>query len=647
MKLIFYFNFLSLVLTFYGHAQQHPDKVYKDSLTHILELKTTDSIKARAGFLLSDQWSYTDTLKAKEFLELGRRFSGKNNYLQALYAFYSGQFYFDTNTRKAKRAFLKADSLLAPFTNPEAYYFRARAWHNYGAMCQIEDNDYKVMLAALTNKAVPFAIKSGNKEYLAQNYADIGLVFSNNLQYDKAKAYYDKALLLLSQTKEIGQNNNVYIHLDAIRNLLFMGKLSDAKKLIDKISPMIAPGLESEIAFLEQQGIYFIESEQFQKAINSLDKALAAAKEQQRPNLAEKILFQKYRAYKGMSKYDDAKDILLSLINNPILKSRNNRLTEYYELAETYAKLGNMRSAYKWQKEYGALLDSISKSQLQEEINKLEIKFHNVENQKKISELNAANTKAILTVKNGRLINWLLGAVSIFLLSTALIILFFYKSYKKSAAQQTQIGITKAMIQAQEEERTRIARDLHDGLGGMLTTVKLNLEDFAEGNTNNSDIALQNIINQLNGSLKELRRIARNMMPEMLLNIGLEASLKDMCALFTTKSLQIDFQCLGIQNTIRMETKITIYRIIQELLTNIVKHADAKNVLLQCAQQGQAFFITIEDDGKGFDADMLTQIEGIGLSNIKNRVAYLNGTIEILTKDQQGTSINIELHVNT
>lgn len=647
MKPIRYLIYLIFSLPWQGNAQQqYPRKDYKDSLSYILTQQIADSTKARVSFLLSDEWSYTDTVKAKQFLEHGRKFAGGNKYLKALYHFYSGQLFFDIDMPKAKRSFLKADSLLLPFVNAEAYYFRARAWHNYGALCQIEDNNYKAMLSALTDKAIPLAIKSGNKEYLAQNYADIGLIFSNNLQYDKAKTYYDKALALLSQTKEAGPNK-VYIYIDAIRNLLFMNKLKEAKKLIDKVSPMIVPGLESEVGLFEMEGLYFIESKQYQNAINSLRKALAAANKLEKPNLSEKILFQKYRAYTGMGRYDKAKEILLALIKHPILKSSNNRLLQYYELAGTYARLGDMKSAYKWQKEYSSLLDSTGKSQLNKEINDLELKYKTVEKEKEITVLKAKNEQARLSTKNSQLLNWLLGAVSLFLLALSILISFFYRNYKRLSAQKVQIGITKAMIQVQEEERTRVARDLHDGLGGMLTTVKLNLEDYTHENKNAGNTELHNIISQLNGSVTELRRIAHNMMPEMLLKLGLEASLKDLCKLLTAKSLHADFQCLGIQNTIRVEEQITIYRIIQELLTNIVKHADAENVLLQCAQHGAVFFITIEDDGKGFDADVLTQMDGIGLNNIKNRVAYLHGNIEVLSREQQGTSINIELNVTT
>lgn len=645
MKLISYLCCFCLLLPLYGNAQNVSANGYRDSLAHILTGRASDSIKARASFLLSDEWSMTDTAKAAEFLEQGRIYSGANRYLQALYQFYSAMLLFDKDRRTAEQVFLRTDTLLSSFTMPEAYYFRARCWHNYGALREKED-DSKTMLAVLIDKAIPLAIKSGNKEYLAQNYADIGLIFMNRWQYEKAKSYYDKAIALLKETTQ-SRADNIFIYINAIRNLLYMDKLGEAKQLIDYSQQMVLPGTEAEIAFLTNQGIYFNEIKQYQNSLNVLDRALKVAQDLKFPYLAESVMFQQYRVFTGMRKYEKAKNVLLRVIDNPTLNYSQNRLMEYYELAATYSKLGDMASAYKWQQAYGVLLDSIGKQRLANEINALEIKFRNVENQQKIVALNAENAKTHYMVKSSRLINWLLGSASLFLLVVIVLGYFFYRYNKRNEVQQEKIKITQAMLKGQEDERKRVARDLHDGLGGMLASVKINLSGFAQEKERNN-IELYNIINNLDNSVKELRRIAHNMMPEMLLKLGLEASLKDLCESHLSERLKISFHCLGIKSTIPVEKQITIYRIIQELLANVVKHADAKNVLLQCSQTDDVFFITIEDDGKGFDTTAISGTAGIGLNNIRSRVAYLQGRMEILSgSDQQGTSINIEVHVNS
>ncbi|WP_343304063.1 histidine kinase [Chitinophaga niabensis] len=638
MREILYLYCLILLLPLLGKAQQNTTLGYRDSLAYILTQPATDSTKARISFLLSDEWSYTDTIKAKQFLEQGRALAHGNRYLLALYDFYLAQLLYETDKLQAERMYLRSDSALSVFKIAEAYYFRARAWHNYGALRQ-SDNDTETMLAVMIDKTIPLSIQSGDKNYLARNYSDVGMIFMNQWQYDKAAPYFDKAISILDQAAQ-NKPNDVDIYINAIRNLVFMDSLADAKKLIDITKPRITPGSEAEIEFLINEGMYYKHMKQYQQSLNSLNRAVIVSEELKRPYLKESVMFQQYKTFSDMGKYEQAKDILLRIVNTGNFNSSQNRLMHSYELAGTYAKLGDMEAAYKWQKEYSTLLDSISKSQNAESINALEAKFRNAENEKKIVELNAINEKANFSAKSNRLTSLLLGTASLFLLIVLVLGYFFYRNNKRSFAQQEQIKITQAMLDGQETERTRVARDLHDGLGGMLAAVKINLSDVAREKEHKE---LDDIIHQLDRSVSELRRIAHNMMPEMLLRLGLEASLKDLCESLMSENLVINFQYLGIDKAIPAQEQITIYRIVQELLANVVKHAHAKNVLLQCSQLEEVFFITIEDDGKGID---ITEKQGIGLSNIQSRVAYLNGKMEILPKGhQQGTSINIELHV--
>lgn len=202
------------------------------------------------------------------------------------------------------------------------------------------------------------------------------------------------------------------------------------------------------------------------------------------------------------------------------------------------------------------------------------------------------------------------------------------------------------MLNAKEEEQGRVARDLHDGLGGTLAGIKINLSHYATKKESNGDPELYQIMDQMEGSINDLRRIAHDMMPEMLLKFGLEESLRDLCASLTSEKLNIDFKYLGAKHVFLPQQQISIYRIIQEAIHNAVKHAAAKNILLQCSQNDNRFYITIEDDGKGFDPSYLTK--GMGIQNMKNRVAYLDGEMEILSAENKpGTSINIELNVTT
>ena len=159
----------------------------------------------------------------------------------------------------------------------------------------------------------------------------------------------------------------------------------------------------------------------------------------------------------------------------------------------------------------------------------------------------------------------------------------------------------------------------------------------------NSDI--YKVIEQLDGSVTELRRIARNMMPESLLQLGLEVSLRDMCDALNSPATSVEFQAFSINAALPKETQITVYRIVQELLANAIRHANATEILVQCSQNENTFYITLEDNGRGFDTSMLPLQKGIGISNVKNRVDFLKGKMDINSTPAQGTTVNIEFNI--
>jgi signal transduction histidine kinase len=443
-------------------------------------------------------------------------------------------------------------------------------------------------------------------------------------------------------------------------------KFDKVKKILDQTKNLLKrfPDSKEMLDNYEVEGIYFMEgTRESDKALASLDKGQKLAKKMGNEYKVTTFLLQKYNVYLNNNQYDKGIPILMEVAKDvDFMKYALNKQSIYREFNRTYELLGDVPKAYSWLKKYNQLTDSLNETRLRKDINELEVKFRNAENQKKIVELHAANSKANLTVKNNRLMSWLFAIISFALLLILIFGWIVYRNAKKMSVQkeithhqelkdlkqQEEIKLTKAMLQGQEEERKRIARDLHDGLGGMLAGIKLNLSEFAISQAEDRDESLDPIINQLDTSVTELRRIAHNMMPETLLKFGLETSLRDLCNAMTTSTIAIHFQAYGMMNDLVMQEQISVYRIIQELLGNAVKHANATQILLQCSYAEGSFLITIEDDGIGFDVKELENKTGMGLLNIRNRVNYLNGIFEINTNNgQQGTTINIELNVTT
>jgi two-component system, NarL family, sensor kinase len=139
--------------------------------------------------------------------------------------------------------------------------------------------------------------------------------------------------------------------------------------------------------------------------------------------------------------------------------------------------------------------------------------------------------------------------------------------------------------------------------------------------------------------------VAHNLMPEALVKFGLDEAVKDFCSsIQSSSSLKVVYQQLGEKRKLTNTAEVFTYRIIQELVNNAVKHAVAKQIIVQLNINTHKLSITVEDDGKGFNINTIANSKGAGMDNIKYRVQYFNGTLDIVTAPGKGTSVNIELN---
>jgi two-component system NarL family sensor kinase len=214
---------------------------------------------------------------------------------------------------------------------------------------------------------------------------------------------------------------------------------------------------------------------------------------------------------------------------------------------------------------------------------------------------------------------------------------------------EKQLAATEAILKGEEQERTRLAKDLHDGLGGMLSGIKYSFQNMKENLilTPENAQAFERSIDLLDSSIREMRRVAHNMMPEMLVKYGLNVALKEFCnEIDRSSAIRTTYQSIGMDDTVVEQTKaVAVYRIVQELVNNAIKHAAATHVLVQvhASEPDNLLTVTVEDDGKGFDTGLLRRAEGIGWSNIRNRVDFLKGKIDVHSAPDKGTSVLMEV----
>jgi len=318
-------------------------------------------------------------------------------------------------------------------------------------------------------------------------------------------------------------------------------------------------------------------------------------------------------------------------------------------LSDIYIALHDLETAQKYLRQGHIISDSIVNERIKKVSIEAEIKY---ESEKK--DIQIKLQRSVIKQKNTLSYILIGGAASLLVIS--LLSYFNYQNKQKIQLQriselekEKQLSATEAVLKGEEQERTRLAKDLHDGLGGMLSGIKYSLNTM-KGNmimTPDNAQAFERSIEMLDSSIQEMRRVAHNMMPEVLVKFGLDAALKDFCnGISQTGALNVQYQSLKMKEAdIDQTTSITLYRVVQELVNNALKHASAKNVIVQISRTEGGLTLEVEDDGIGFDTEILRATAGIGWNNIKNRVEFLKGKLDVSSQTGRGTSVHIELDI--
>ncbi|OQP57182.1 histidine kinase [Niastella vici] len=637
-------------------AAQHvvDDRKFPDSLQRVFEQSNTLKDKLEALFGLSDYYSTRDTGRALGYARKSISLSKQDAYLFAIAHFYLAGVYFEFDANRSQQEYLYAEKLLRPFPQKEALIYRARAWNNYGAIEQRHDNA-RAYLDILINKALPLAQQAGDSTRMALNYHNIGLVLLNMGENQRALQYFSRAIVIM----EAG--NSVYAdvadaYVLSARATILDGRPEQALPFLKKAKKILEPNPDSYFwpLYYSVEGSYYRYTNAYTQAHQSLERGLALAGQMNDVFEKRTLLYEQFSVYKAEKNYAAAKNVLLQGLSLeesfPLSRDRRQMLLD---MAETEKQTGNAESAYCWLMQYAELSDSIYEKQTKTEMAALEARFRTAEKEKQIGDLEHEKK---ISARDRKYQLLLLLAVIAVLSLVAILAIMQLQHRKKLAAKregehrnelekiekEKQLSNYSALMEGQEQERRRLARDLHDGLGCSLAAIKLGLSRIPAESAA-QELSLQQVTGQLDAAVSELRWISRNMMPESLLTLGLSDALKDLCSSVMSPQLRLVYNAYNIDPALPLSTQTMIYRMIQEIISNAVKHANASVLLLQCSQEEDSFFITVEDNGKGFDASR-HHSQGIGLKNIRNRVDYFNGNLTI-ESSPEGTIINIELHV--
>jgi Signal transduction histidine kinase len=641
-----------------------PVERYTDSILKCIHQSAADSQRFEQYLQLSLYWSDLDTARAFEYLTAARHtISNKpSNFQRGLLYLFRANIIFSHDMALAKSLYMSADKLLAKYKTPAAYKYRAKVWNNYGILYQIGDSADRYM-DIIIHQAIPYARLAGDSVAVGNGLLNIGSLFANESNFEQADRYYRAAMHTFSKLPGC-EESKLTVFVYASKMAIMTRQFSQARIYLDSAALVLQQIPHSNFAayHYRNEGVYWRHMRQYRKALTILRRAIEYAKRMNDMRILRDVYFEIYAAFRDAGDYRNAKKNLQIANQYYQGATMHDRLLHMREMAVTEYKLGNLDAGFRLMEAYALGKDTLQERNIALKIIELEKKYKSVEKENEILKLQQVNNQQLQTINTNRLwMTMLLAALTV-----AVIITFFswklaksnsktlfhkeqlHEQALKALKQQEQLNLYRAVMDVQEEERNRIARDLHDGLGGLLAGVKLRLamiitKNRAENNALNAPVRAA--IDELDNSVNELRRIARNMMPEALLYNGLGPALADLCNYLDAPATAVKFQGIGLKTSYPHDVLIGVYRIVQELLNNAVKHAQASQIIVQCSDGDNHLFLTVEDDGRGFVYEDKTK-RGLGLKNIENRVALLKGRIEVESKINQGTTVNIEIPVD-
>lgn len=645
------------------HSFSNAQNAHRDSLLNSLNKNLADT--SRLQTLLDLGWSYSliDADSARMFLNEARaiaiRLNNSNKQGEAM-TYIGTNFYRHDDYDSALFYYNLADDLYAKAVTHESRINRIINKMSIAtALLQQGDHESAIQTYLSTIDALNKTADPEKWTNLVTAYTNMGLIYNDLKQYKNALTFHQQALTICNSRKIEPEKKTQVLLLKAL-DYINLEQLSPVPRLIQQASAL-SHTINSDYLFSIQYGIegkYYRARKMQDSAVIKYNQSLHYAQ-----NAGD--LFQQAMALQqlGMVYYDEKKygasiqNFLRSLNITKTIGDKVREVSALKYLSELYTLTKNNDQAVRYYQAYIKLNDSLTKIENNKNINEIESKYQTAKKQAAINELqrNVAVQQSALQRKNT--VNITLAAGCCLLLVAAGLVYVIFKNKNhlllqeqklheqqlSELAKERKLLAAQSVLKGEEEERNRLARDLHDGVGGLLWGIKLSMSTM-KGNVylpEESARSFSKVISQLDQSIAELRRVSHNMMPEALIKFGLKEALENYCEMVNhSQQIQVRLQTYGMDTRMEQSIEIVIYRIIQELLTNAIKHADAKNVLIQLIREEDRFNLTVEDDGKGFNVQEIQG--GAGLANIKARAAYLNGSVDIVSAKGEGTSVHVE-----
>ncbi|MES2426382.1 MAG: sensor histidine kinase [Bacteroidota bacterium] len=491
--------------------------------------------------------------------------------------------------------------------------------------------------------------KDNCKDGLAKAYSGIAALFVGQKDYQKAIEYDKQALVLYTEAHDRLKTSITLGNLGIVELRLnhFDGALQYHFRALKAMQGL---NDSSRIAYIYNDiGAAYLYKGDPKKAISYLKNSINIRQQIKQYDELAYTLNYLGEAYEKDGNLIQATEFIKQA--NALAKKTSNTkqiLESYESISDFYSRHKIYDSAYVYGQKYKNYKDSVDVKESKQAMNAVRIQYETEKKEQQINLLYKENIIQKLSISNR---NRTIGIIVVIFLLCVAMGLTIYNRFKSKQEARLQTAVilqqdiaSKRIIEAEEAERKRIAGDLHDGVGQLFTTVKMNMEILMERflvKQPDADQLAEKTMAMVDESCTEVRSIAHQMMPNALIKSGLVAALRDFINKIPAEKLKISMETKGIDKPLESTTETVLYRVIQESVNNVIKHANATSldILLLC--DANEITVSIEDNGRGFNTADNSKFTGIGLKNMISRVEYLKGSVDISSSPGKGTLVAI------
>lgn len=544
------------------------------------------------------------------------------------------------------------------YADTAIYYFEKAnnpRWAGYVTRVlgvHLSHNESSLEAVEYLQRSSTYFVKSGDSALMVENYSSLSLLYHNHLQDFKLGLKYGlEAEKLFSKLKK--QQPHVLWTLNNAIAINYDDSKEYDKALQYHFKNLKVEGVDSyNIATTNNNiGNTYRKQKQFAIAEPYFIKSLELHLQNRNDYSLATIYNNLSNINWDLGRPAKARMYRDSAIHYSLLSNNTEKLLDTYIDSYTMAEKNNdFKGALVYLKHYVEIKDSSMTAEKARIAYNMAEKYESERKQQQIALLQSEGKVKDLELERSRTI--LLVIIGGFLLVAAFTFLLYKRSRDKQRLsnarerEELQRRQYAAVLEAEENERSRVAKDLHDGIGQLLSTAKLTLSAMDEPTSAESNKMLNNSMQILDEATREVRAISHNLMPATLTQIGLGAALHDLFMKINESNLlRVNLNVTGLEERLPPSTEIAVYRVVQEIINNMIKHSKADTITVKIVRSESSMNLTIADNGIGFEKELISKSTGLGWKNIFSRISMLNGEIDVDSAPGSGTSINIQFSI--